>query len=155
MRFEKKTLIEAPAREVFAFHERPDALARLVPPWEPVEIVIPPRSLDVGTRVVLRVKVGPFSRRLVAEHVAYVPGAMFEDHLIESPFRSFRHQHIVEGDGPHRAWLIDRIDYELPLGALGRWFGDPIVRSRLTRMFEHRHAVTKAACESRPAANGG
>jgi hypothetical protein len=45
--------------------------------------------------------------------------------------------------------LIDRIEYELPLGALGRIFGSGFARRKLERMFEFRHRVTKEACEKR------
>lgn len=150
MRFVKESSIAASAERVFAFHEEPDAFERLQPPWQTVEILQPPKSLEVGTRVVLRLKLGPLPvwQTLVAEHVDYEPGRRFADRMIEGPFASWRHEHIVKPDGPDRCVLIDDIEFELPLGALGRWLGGPIARRMLDRMFEYRHDVTRRACEA-------
>ena len=52
VRYAHESHIDAPPEVVFAFHEAPGALARLVPPWERVEVVTPPSSLAPGTRVV-------------------------------------------------------------------------------------------------------
>ncbi len=148
MHFRRESLIEASAERVFAFHEAPDAFERLQPPWQKTEIIQPPTSLEVGTRVVLRVGLGPFWQTLVAEHVAYEPGHLFADRMIEGPFASWLHQHIVTPQGPDRCLLTDDIEYELPLGSVGRVFGGWIARRMLDRMFDYRHAVTREACET-------
>lgn len=149
MRFKKESLIEASAERVFAFHEAPDAFERLQPPWQKTEIIQPPTSLEVGTRVVLRIGLGPFWQTLVAEHVAYEPGHHFADRMIEGPFSGWLHQHIVTPQGPDRCLLTDDIEYELPLGFVGRVFGGWIARRMLDRMFDYRHAVTREACETK------
>ena len=148
MRFVKESLIEASAEKVFAFHEAPDAFERLQPPWQTTEILQPPTSLEVGTRVVLRIKLGPLWQTLVAEHVEYEPGRMFADRMMEGPFAYWLHRHIVTPDGPDRCVLTDAIEYELPLGVLGRVFGGGFARWNLERMFEYRHEVTRTACEA-------
>ncbi len=119
MRFLKESLIGASAETVFAFHEEKDAFERLQPPWQKTEIVTPPSSLAVGTRVVLRTKIGPFWQTIEAEHIAYEPGRMFADKMNRGPFASWVHKHIVTPHGPREATLTDDIEYELPLGALG------------------------------------
>lgn len=48
MTFEKESLIRATPERVFAFHELPDALKRLTPPWENVRIVKGVENLQVG-----------------------------------------------------------------------------------------------------------
>ena len=150
MRFVKESVIEASSARVFAFHEEPDALARLSPPWQTTEIVQPPTSLAVGTRVVLRVRVGPFWQTFEAEHVEYEPGRMFADRLLRGPFPRWLHRHIVTPQGERRCLLTDDVDFDLPLGALGRVFGAPIARRELERLFAYRHEVTRAACEAAP-----
>lgn len=149
MRFVKESLIHASAETVFAFHEAPDAFERLQPPWQTTEIVQPPASLEVGTRVVLRVKVGPFWQTIVAEHVAYEPGRMFADEMVEGPFAKWIHRHVVTPRGAGECLLTDDIEYDLPLGVLGRAFGGWFARRNLERLFEFRHRVTREACESR------
>ena len=150
MRFKKESVIRASAERVFAFHEAPDAFERLQPPWQETEIVHPPASLEVGTRVVLRVKVGPFWQTMVAEHVEYEPGRMFADRLVKGPFSKWIHRHIVTPRGEDECVLTDDIEYELPLGVLGRVFGGRFARKNLERLFEYRHQVTRDACEQSP-----
>jgi ligand-binding SRPBCC domain-containing protein len=149
VRFVKESVFAASAEKVFAFHERPDAFERLQPPWQKSEIVKAPTSLHVGTRVIVRVKIGPIWQTVEAEHVAYEAGRMFADRMLTGPFASWLHRHVVTPRGANECSLADEIDYELPLGALGRIFGGGIARRELERLFEHRHAVTRAACEER------
>ena len=81
--------IDAEPCAVFAFHEQPDALARLVPPWEKVEIVQPPSSLRPGTRVLLRMRMGPLAMLWEAEHTRYERGVLFQDRMVRGPFRTW------------------------------------------------------------------
>ena len=147
MRFIKESVINASAEKVFAFHEAPDAFERLQPPWQTTEVVQPPTSLDVGTRVLLKVKVGPFWQTILAEHVAYEPGKMFADRMLKGPFANWLHRHIVTPRGDDQCVLTDDIEYELPLGILGRTFGSGFARRNLESMFEFRHQITREACE--------
>lgn len=147
MDFRKRTLIVAPAARVFAFHELPDAFARLQPPWEKVEIVQPPTSLAVGTRVILRTRIGPLWQTIEAVHVAYEPGVRFADEMVRSPFAYWHHEHVVEAETAASAWLDDQVTYRLPLGALGALVAGGMVERRLARMFAYRHEVTRAWCE--------
>ena len=148
MRFMKESVIAASAERVFAFHEAPDAFARLLPPWQTSEVIVPPQALTVGTKVVLRTKLGPFWQTIEAEHVAYEPGKMFADRMNKGPFASWLHRHIVTPRGPSECLLTDDIEYELPLGVLGRVFGGAFARHELQRLFEYRHRVTRDACET-------
>ncbi len=147
VRFVKESDFDASAAEVFAFHEAPDAFERLQPPWQTSKIVQPPTSLEVGTRVIVKVKVGPIWQTIVAEHVVYEPGRMFADKMVRGPFREWLHRHIVTPIGDNRCRLTDDIEYELPLGPLGRVFGGPFVRHTLRKLFDYRHGVTREACE--------
>jgi len=151
MKFVKESVIAASAETVFAFHERPDAFSLLQPPWQKSEIIQPPTSLAVGTKVILRTKVGPLWQTIEAEHVAYEPGKMFADRMNKGPFASWLHRHVVTPRGPRACTLTDDIELELPLGALGRIFGEGFARRELTRLFAYRHEVTRAACEEKTA----
>jgi len=148
VKFVAEVSIAAPASRVFAFHEEKDVFLKLLPPWQTTEVLQPPTSLDVGTRVVMRMRVGPLWQTMVAEHVAYEPGVMFVDEMRQGPFRHWRHEHRVRPVDDDHCVLIDDIDYELPLGVLGRIGGGWFAKRELQRLFAHRHAVTKAACEA-------
>lgn len=143
----RETHIEAPPVKVFAFHERPDALERLIPPWEKVTVEQPPMSLAVGTEVILVNRLGPLKIRWIARHTAYDPPHMFEDEQVSGPFRKWVHRHLVIPDSTGGSILRDEVTYELPMGFLGRLFGGRFARSKIDRMFEWRHDVTKKECE--------
>jgi ligand-binding SRPBCC domain-containing protein len=144
--FQKKSRIAASAERVFAFHERPDAFALLQPPWQTTEIIQPPASLAVGTRVILKTKIGPLWQTIEAEHVEYERGRMFADRMVKGPFSYWLHRHIVEPISESQCYLIDDIEYALPMGALGNIFGGWFARRELERLFEYRHDVTRDAC---------
>lgn len=152
--FEKRTLIEASAARVYAFHERPEALQVLTPPWEHATIIQKDPGLGVGARTVIATRLGPLRQRIVAVHTACEPGHMFRDEMKEGPFARWVHTHTMTPDGPDRSWLVDHIDYALPLGALGALGGGWYARRRLERMFAYRHDVTKRACEAPEGSTG-
>ncbi|MGF1469889.1 MAG: TIGR01777 family oxidoreductase [Sandaracinaceae bacterium] len=141
--FEARTEVRASADEVFAFHERPGAFERLTPPYEPVRVLRREGTIRDGDRAVLRLQVGPFHRDWVAEHRDYEAGRQFRDVQRSGPFAAGEHLHRVEPAGPDRSTMIDRVDYRLPLGALGRLLGGAMVRGRLRRMFAYRHDVLR------------
>jgi Uncharacterized conserved protein len=147
MRFVRESIIRAAPARVFAFHELPDALARLTPPWERARVVKAAPSLEVGAEAVVGTRLfGVLPVEWVARHTAYDPPRMFEDVQVKGPFKSWRHRHIVE---PHAegALLRDEIDYEPPLGPLGRLAAPLMIERRLNKLFDHRHKVTRAWCE--------
>jgi ligand-binding SRPBCC domain-containing protein len=148
MNFVKESIIKAAPERVFAFHELPDAIIRLTPPWENARIIQPPRNLEVGTRVVIAVKLfGLIEKEWVAEHTKYEPPREFEDVQISGPFKSWRHRHIIL---PHAEGTIlrDEIEFEPPLGFLGRIAAPFAVLPKLEKMFQYRHEVTRKWCET-------
>lgn len=146
--FMKRTLINAPAAEVFDWHMRPGAFDLLTPPEEKVKVIERPPSLDPGARLVMEMRVGPFRRRWIAEHTALEPGRMFRDIQRSGPFALWEHTHLMEPDAdPTRCWLEDRVRYALPLGRLGAFFGSRYARAKMDKLFAYRHAVTKRECE--------
>ncbi|MDI1250127.1 MAG: TIGR01777 family oxidoreductase [Lacunisphaera sp.] len=145
--FKRSMRIARPAAAVFAWHERPGAFGRLCPPWERVEVTRHVGGIRDGARVSLRTKVGPVWARWEIEHRDYVAGRQFRDVLLSGPFAKWEHLHRIEPAGAAACVLTDEIHYRLPLGLLGRWGGAAFTRAQLERMFEYRHAVTKADLE--------
>lgn len=90
--------IDAPAEEVFHWHEQAGALERLTPPWEPVEVEQPPPGIRDGGRGVLRVGLGPFKIRRVLEPRDYIEGQQFRDVQISGPFHIWVHTHSFTPD---------------------------------------------------------
>ena len=148
MQFVKESRIAATPERVFAFHESPGALQRLTPPWEHVRVESGGESIRVGARVVLVTKLGPIPLRWVAEHMEYAPPRLFADRQVSGPFARWYHRHEFLDDGQGGTILRDSVDYDPPLGAIGRFFGGAFIRRKLDRMFEYRHEVTRKVVES-------
>jgi ligand-binding SRPBCC domain-containing protein len=149
MRFVKESVIRATPERVFAFHEQPDVLSLLMPPWESARVVQAAKISEVGTQAIIETKIiGPITARWVAQHTIYEPPRLFEDIQVKGPFRSWRHRHIIElhAEG---AMLRDEIDYEPPLGFLGRTIALLLVQRRLEKFFAYRHDVTRRWCEGK------
>jgi ligand-binding SRPBCC domain-containing protein len=147
MKFIKESLIRASPERVFAFHELPDALRRLTPPWEKARIIQSAPNLLPGATVIIETRIlGLIPARWVAQHTVYDPPRMFEDVQVKGPFRLWRHRHLI---APHAegALLRDEIEYEPPLGFAGRLAAPLLIEPRLRRLFEYRHRVTRAWCE--------
>ena len=147
MRFVKESVINASPEKVFAFHALPDAIERLIPPWENARIVQKADISQIGSHAIIEQKLfGLISSRWVAEHTKYESPRMFEDVQISGPFASWRHQHIIE---PHEAGAIlrDEIEYEPPFWIFGRIAAPLAVVPKLEKMFAYRHEVTRKWCE--------
>lgn len=148
MRYVKESHIKATPREVFDFHESPDALKLLIPPWENMQVVESAGSLRPGSRVVLKGKKGPVPMRWVAEHTEYDPPHLFADRQVSGPFSYWYHRHHFIDDGQGGTVLRDEVEFQPPLGLVGKWLGGWLIRKQLEKMFAYRHATTKRIIES-------
>ena len=149
MRFVRESLIRASPESVFAFHRQPDALNKLMPPWGSARVIQQGDISEVGARTIVEIRLlGPFKSRWVSQHTVYESPRVFEDIQLQGPFRRWRHRHVVEPH-PDGAVLRDEIDYEPPLGLLGRLFAPLLIQRRLSRLFDYRHEVTRVSCEGK------
>ena len=98
--FTHRSIIRCDAAEVFAWHERPEALPSLAPSRRFVRIEERSGGLRDGGRVTLSIGVGPFRVRWEAHHYGYVQGRQFCDEQIRGPFTLWRHVHRFEPCGP-------------------------------------------------------
>jgi ligand-binding SRPBCC domain-containing protein len=143
--FVKESRIPAGPGEVFRFHESADALARLLPPGEPLKVEVAPTSLKPGTRVVIRGSVLGVPLTWVAVHTDYDPPRLFADRQESGPFEHWHHRHYILDDGAGGTLLRDEIEYALPFGWCGQVLGGRLVRRKLAAMFEYRHQATRRA----------
>ena len=146
LHFQYSSLINAPVATVWQFHERPDILHLLTPPWQPVQVIRRQGGLDIGAISEFRLILGPIPVKWLAKHIECQPNSLFIDEQIAGPMVSWIHHHQFEAID-RQTKLTDTISYELPGGwlaelVLGWW-----VDARLTDMFRYRHQVTKKECE--------
>ena len=147
MQFVRRLPLNVPAEYAFAWHARPGALPRLLPPWERVEVHTASGGIQPGSRVEMSVPVGPFRTRWLAEHTDYVLNERFSDVQLRGPFARWEHTHRFVPTSASTCELHDEIDYELPFGAAGRSLGAPMAEQKLDQMFRFRHERTKADLE--------
>lgn len=147
MLFVKESRIAASPEAVFRFHESPDALKNLIPPWENMRIAEGGGSLQPGTKVVLKGWAGIIPVRWVAIHTEYDPPRLFADRQESGPFAYWYHRHLFLDDGQGGTILRDEVEYRPPLGALGRWLAGGMIRQKLQKMFDYRHETTRRLVE--------
>jgi ligand-binding SRPBCC domain-containing protein len=148
--FTQESTITAPAAEVFSWHLRDGAFEDLVPPWDSTRVAERSGRLeDNSLKVILSVPIlGPIRQRWSIRHEGFEQGRRFCDVMERGPFKLWHHEHLVEPIDENSCRLIDTINYELPLGKLGKLGGSRMVRSRLVKTFNYRHNVTKAAFQA-------
>ena len=96
--------------------------------------------------------------RWIAEHTEYQRGRMFADRQVEGPFSSWYHRHLFLDDGQGGTLLRDEVEYEPPMGMVGRLLAGNLLESKLRKMFDYRHEITRRIVETgdfpRPGAAG-
>jgi uncharacterized protein (TIGR01777 family) len=127
MGIEFESAVDHPLDDVFAWHTRPGAMRRLVPPWQPMTVVAETTSLADGQAILGL----PGGLRWVAQHdpAGYDPPRRFVDVLSSDGLRSlaprlvarWRHTHDFEDvsdGGSARTRVHDRVEAPVPAAAL-------------------------------------
>jgi uncharacterized protein (TIGR01777 family) len=133
------TEIDAPAEAAFAWLAAPEALPRLIPPWERARVEDRHGGVEEGARVLLRVGVaGPFSRDWMALHEGVEEGRRFGDRQLSGPFARWVHAHQVDPIEPQRCLLREAVEYRLPFSFLSSPFFGRAVRRRVEGLLAYR-----------------
>jgi uncharacterized protein len=111
------SVVDAPLADVFTWHERPGALPRLLPPWQPIKVAQQAQSLVDG-RAVLRL---PGHVRWVAQHSGDDPPHRFVDELVSLPLH-WRHTHSFEALDGGSTRVIDDVETPVPGSFLRQTF---------------------------------
>ncbi len=140
--FKRTTLIDAPVEKVWQFHERPDILDILTPPWQPVKIIKREGGLDIGAVSEFQLMLAFIPIRWVARHIECDKPYFFVDIQEIGPMKSWLHRHqFTPENGKTR--LTDEIKYEIPGGIIVEFLIGWWVESRLQEMFRYRHEITQ------------
>ncbi|MEV0674695.1 TIGR01777 family oxidoreductase [Mycobacterium sp. NPDC050441] len=143
------SIIEAPQEEVFAWHSRPGAFARLSPPWQAMTLKSEAASLRDG-RAELAL---PGGLRWVAQHQAdaYDPPRRFVDKIVSGGPASlpaalavrWKHIHDFEAIDATHTRMIDRVETPIPGQFLRSMFA-----------YRHRQLADDLASHQRARAHG-
>lgn len=138
---EFRTLLPCSQQQVWTFHQSPGALLLLTPPGTRVSFVgeVPPP--DAGVEFSLLVVRFGIPMRWRVRYTQWNPPLLFEDEQVKGPFARWRHQHRFE-PAEGGTMLVDRVEYLLPGGILGRLVDRLFVRRDIEKMFEWRHTRT-------------
>ena len=156
-RFERSIEIACPVERLFAFHLDTRNAAAISPPSQRVVRVDGTFPVQAGDVVGLEVRPALLGRALPVPQrwrvrIAEVRAPeLVVDELVRGPFARFHHEHRFAAMGSGRSRLTDRIDYALPLGALGRLADRVLVGRLLARTFAYRQEATRRLLEGRAA----
>ena len=134
--------VPVPVDQLFSWHENPGAFERLTPPFEPVKVKKRKGGID-GGEVHLQMNLGPIPLPWVARHHNYIKNEQFLDEQVSGPFASWNHAHLFEKIDAKSSKLIDKIDYKLPFGTVGKTFGGAFAEQKIKQMFAYRRNITK------------
>ena len=138
-RLERTQLIRRPLAEVFAFFADPGNLARSTPDFLDFQILTPqPIAIRPGTLIDYRLRLlgVPLRWRTLIE--VFEPPLRFTDTQLRGPYRLWHHAHEFH-ETPEGTCMVDRVQYQLPLGPLGRLAHPLFVGRTLKRIFDHRY----------------
>jgi hypothetical protein len=141
--FEKRSQIAAPVKALFNWHNRSRTFERLSPSWQKVRVLEKKGGLEDGARMVMELQQGPFRRKWVAIHSAYIEGKQFCDEQVQGPFAKWVHTHKFLPESDTTSLIDDHIEYATPLGFLGNLVAGGYIRGLLERLFTFRHTRTQ------------
>lgn len=133
-----ESFFEATPEQLFALHERPEALRRLSPPFPPVKSLEQDGPFEAGTTVRIEIGVGVLALTWEAELELVEPGRRFVDVQRSGPFRSWRHEHhFIDVAGG--SVMRDEVTWQSVSGLalIDEW----TVRPALGHYFRKRHAA--------------
>ncbi len=149
MYFIKRTKISVPVETLFAWHGRKGAIARLTPPWAPLEMIsCNMHGIQKGVKVRFKIKLFKIPMTWESEHTEYKENRIFKDRQTRGPFAKWEHTHRFISQGATSCIMEDQVEFKLPFGILSRPFYG-FAKKKFEKMFDYRHRVLKNDLESR------
>jgi ligand-binding SRPBCC domain-containing protein len=123
---------------LFDFFSVPENLSKITPKETAFQVVACSKP-KIEQGVVLKYKLYQLGIPVfwVAKIEEWVPNHYFVDVQISGPFAEYRHKHILK-QAEGGTLILDELEYRLPLGAFGAFFGNFWVRKTLKKTFEFR-----------------
>lgn len=137
---DRTQVVRRPIGEVFAFFADARNLERITPAFLRFRIASPgPIEMKRGALIEYRLGLHGISFGWLTRIEVWEPGRRFVDVQIRGPYRRWEHTHsfdaIADGTRVH-----DRVEYELPFGAVGGIAHRIYVARALDRIFAYRAA---------------
>ncbi|HVY26846.1 MAG TPA: SRPBCC family protein [Polyangiaceae bacterium] len=145
-RLEREQVIAAPRARVFDFFSKAENLEKLTPPFLSFGILTPlPIEMRRGQFIEYRIGLGGVPMNWLTEISEWQPPERFVDEQLRGPYRYWHHTHEFHEASGGTTLMRDVVEYELPLGPLGRLAHAVLVRRTLQRIFDYRQQAVQAA----------
>jgi len=133
-----------PVAQVFEFFEDPRNLARITPPQLSFRVTSEGAiEMREGAMIDYTIRWLGLPMRWRTLITSYRPPKFFVDEQIRGPYRLWRHRHdFREVDG--NTIIDDRVEYQLPMGILGRIANRLVVARQLKGIFAYRQRAIAA-----------
>ena len=130
--------VSRPVKEVFAFFERPENLAKITPPNLDFRILTPsPVSMRAGAQIDYTIRILGCPLRWTTIITRYEPPYLFADEQARGPYRYWRHTHRFE-EQRGGTLMSDEVVYALPLWPLSEVAHLLSVRRMIQSIFDYR-----------------
>lgn len=137
-RLHRRQVVGGTVSEVFEFFKDPRNLEAITPQWLDFRVTgSTDREVRTGTRINYELRLHGLPLKWESRITDYVDGERFTDEQIKGPYRRWHHEHHfheVEGG----VAVEDVVNYELPLGILGRVAHAVVVQRQLRDIFNYR-----------------
>jgi ligand-binding SRPBCC domain-containing protein len=145
--YQHSFIVKAPLPAVAAFHDDPVSLVAITPP--PVRVTLQRFDAPVhaGSRVIFRMGVGPLGVTWDGVIAEYVDQKYFRDVQTQGPFGAWSHTHSFTAEAAGTR-VDDRVEYEPPLGLIGKLIDPFVVRPALAYLFKYREKKTRELLET-------
>lgn len=137
-KYERSFFFPAPADVVFKYHACMDNIAQILPKHLSIKNLGTLCDVKMRDKIKLKISMYVFSFYWEAEIIEYKPFDHFIDLLNKGPFSYWKHYHFFESKD-NGTMLTDRIEYDLPLGVIGKFANYVFVRKELEKIFSRRH----------------
>ncbi len=135
---ERSQFIPRSLEETFFFFSDAANLERITPEFLRFQIVTPsPIQLQVGALIDYRLRLLGVPLRWRTQIEVFEPPTRFVDVQLQGPYRYWRHTHEFRRDGDGTR-MLDRVDYQLPMGFVGAIVHGIFVRRTLETIFDFR-----------------
>lgn len=129
--------------KVWAFFSSPHNLSVITPPGMAFKVLDNISEAAIYEGMIINYKVSPLlgipmNWQTKIEKV--IPEKQFTDTQQKGPYKYWHHYHqfITNKNG---VLMIDIVTYELPLGIIGKWMHQIIVKKKLDKIFQYRNQV--------------
>jgi ligand-binding SRPBCC domain-containing protein len=140
----REQIIRRPLDEVFAFFSDAGNLQEITPPFLNFGFVTKlPIEMKAGAVIDYRLALFkvPIKWRTVIK--SYDPPESFIDTQVRGPYKLWHHTHtfreVTLNDGSTAVEMHDDVNYQIPLGPLGRFAHWLFVRRMLDKIFDYRY----------------